>query len=37
MKGVKTTWGVIFGEDVRVEMVETFMRGGSDCVIKIYI
>ena len=33
----KETWSVLFGPDVRVEMVETFMRGGNDCVIKIYI
>ena len=33
----KETWSVFFGADVKVEMVETFMRGGTDCVIKIYI
>ena len=33
----KETWSELFGEDVRVEMVETFMRDGQDCVIKIYM
>ena len=33
----KATWSEFFGKDVRVEMIETFMRGGKDCVIKIYI
>ena len=33
----KETWGELFGPDVKVEMAETFMRGGKDCVIKIYI
>ena len=33
----KETWSIFFGREVKVEMVETFMRGGSDCVIKIYI
>lgn len=33
----RETWSTFFGRDVRVEMVETFMRGGNDCVIKIYI
>ena len=33
----KETWSIFFGRDVRVEMVETFMRGGNDCVIKIYM
>ena len=29
----KATWSEFFGKDVRVEMIETFMRGGKDCVI----
>ena len=33
----KATWSEFFGRDVRVEMVETFMRGGSDCVIKVFV
>ena len=33
----KETWSILFGSDVKVEMVETFMRGGKDCVIKIYM
>ena len=33
----RETWGIFFGKDVRVEMTETFMRGGNDCVIKIYM
>lgn len=33
----KETWRRFFGKEVKVEMVETFMRGGNDCVIKIYI
>ena len=32
----KETWRVLFGPDVRVEMIETILRGGNDCVIKIY-
>ena len=33
----RATWSEFFGRDVKVEMVETFMRGGNDCVIKLYI
>ena len=32
----RETWSEFFGRDVRVEMAETFMRGGHDCVIKLY-
>ena len=33
----KETWSIFFGREIKAEMVETFMRGGNDCVIKIYI
>lgn len=33
----KETWSTFFGHEVKAEMVETFMRGGNDCVIKIYM
>ena len=33
----KETWSKLFGDDIRVEMVETIMRGGNDCVIKLFI
>ena len=33
----KETWSILFGKDVEAEMVEAFMRGGNDCVLKIIL
>ncbi len=33
----KAAWSVFFGKPVDVEIVESFLRGGKDCVIKIRI
>ena len=33
----KAMWGELFGIDVDAEIVESFQRGGSDCVIKLLI
>ena len=33
----KAAWSVFFGKSVDVEIVESFLRGGKDCVIKIRI
>ncbi len=33
----KATWSVFFGKPVDVEIVESFLRGGKDCVIKILV
>ena len=33
----KETWSAFFGREVKVEMAETCLRGGNDCVIKIFI
>ena len=33
----KAAWSVFFGKPVDVEIVESFQRGGKDCVIKIRI
>ena len=31
----KAVWSAFFGRPVDVEIVESFLRGGTDCVIKI--
>ncbi len=33
----KSVWSEFFGKPVEVEIVESFLRGGSDCVIKIKV
>ena len=33
----KAAWSVFFGRPVDVEIVESFLRGGKDCVIKILV
>ena len=32
----KVTWSEFFGEPVKTEIIESHLRGGKDCVIKIY-
>lgn len=31
----KAVWSAFFGREVEIEIVESFLRGGKDCVIKI--
>ena len=33
----KAMWGELFGREIDAEIVESFQRGGKDCVIKLYI
>ena len=33
----KYVWGEFFGKEIDVELVETILHGGNDCVIKIFI
>ena len=33
----KALWSAFFGKPVEVEMIETILRGGNDCIIKILI
>ncbi len=33
----KACWSVFFGKPVEVEIVESYLRGGNDCVIKIKV
>ena len=33
----KYVWGEFFGKEIDVELVETILREGDDCVIKIFI
>lgn len=33
----KETWSAFFGKPVEIEIVESFLRGGKDCVFKIII
>ena len=33
----KAAWSVFFGKPVGVEIVESFLRGGKDCIIKIVV
>lgn len=33
----KAMWSIFFGKPVDVEIVESFLRGGNDCVIKILV
>ena len=30
-------WSVFFGKPVKVEIMESFLRGGNDCVVKLMI
>ena len=31
----KTVWGAFFGKPIEAEIMESYLRGGSDCVIKL--
>ena len=33
----KALWGELFGRKIEAEIIESFQRGGSDCVIKLHI
>ena len=33
----KYVWGEFFDEEIEVELMETILRGGDDCIIKIFI
>lgn len=33
----KAMWGELFGREIDAEIIESFQRGGSDCVIKLYL
>ena len=33
----KAIWSEFFGKEVEVELIETILRGGNDCIIKIFI
>lgn len=33
----KAMWGELFGRNIDAEIVESFQRGGKDCVIKIHL
>lgn len=33
----KAMWSIFFGKPVEIEIVESFQRGGKDCIIKIII
>ena len=33
----KAMWSIVFGKQVDAEIIESFQRGGNDCVIKIFI
>lgn len=33
----KAMWSIVFGKQVDAEIVESFQRGGSDCVIKLFV
>ena len=33
----KAMWSIVFGKQVDAEIIESFQRGGNDCVIKILI
>ena len=33
----KAVWSAFFGKPVEIEIVESFLRGGNDCVIKILV
>lgn len=33
----KAMWGELFGREIDGEIVESFQRGGKDCVIRLYI
>ena len=33
----KAMWSIVFGKEVDAEIVESFQRGGKDCVIKLLV
>ena len=33
----KAIWSEFFGKEVEIELIETLLRGGNDCIIKIFI
>lgn len=33
----KAVWSIFFGKSVEVEIVESILRGGHDCILKIYV
>ncbi len=33
----KAMWSIVFGKQVDAKIVESFLRGGKDCVIKIIV
>jgi len=33
----KAMWSIVFGKQVDAEIMESFQRGGNDCVIKIFL
>ena len=33
----KAMWSELFGKDIDAEIVESFQRGGNDCVIKLFV
>lgn len=33
----KAMWGELFGRTIDAEIVESFQRGGNDCVVKLYM
>ena len=33
----KAMWSVFFGKEINTEIVESFQRGGNDCVMKLFV
>lgn len=33
----KAIWSEFFGKDVKIELLETILNGGNDCIVKIFI
>lgn len=33
----RAVWGDLFGVELKAEILESFLRGGSDCVVKLYL
>ena len=33
----RAMWSIVFGKQINVEIIESFQRGGNDCVTKIFI
>lgn len=33
----KAMWSIIFGKQVDAEIIDSFQRGGNDCVVKILL